>query len=120
MKVALFIFRLGPSHGSILQTYALHKVLTDLGHNVTIIDRQRPIKFNSIIVALKRLLLSIKNGYLEIGDFRLGEYPTHVMDPFKAFIIKYIGKHTISIHEIVFILQFQPFCDIIFTCFPLF
>ena len=99
MKIALIIFRLGPSHGSILQTYALHKVLTDLGHNVTIIDRQRPIKFISIIVALKRVLLSIKNGNLEIGDFRLGEYPTLVMNPFKAFIIKYLGQHTLSIHK---------------------
>ena len=40
MKIALVIFRIGPSHGSILQTYALYNVLKKLGHSVTIINRK--------------------------------------------------------------------------------
>lgn len=40
MKIALIIFPIHPSHGCILQTFALQQVLLKDGHEVTIIDRQ--------------------------------------------------------------------------------
>ena len=40
MKIALIIFPLHPSHGCILQTYALYYTLKKKGHDVTIVNRQ--------------------------------------------------------------------------------
>lgn len=99
MKIALIAFRFGPSHGSILQTYALTKTLESLGHQVIIIDRQRPITFNSYINIIKRFLLGIKNGNLEGGDFRTGEIPGAVMRPFKLFIKKQFGKKAWTVYK---------------------
>lgn len=40
MKIALVAFPIHPSHGCILQTFALRQILCQAGHDVTIIDRQ--------------------------------------------------------------------------------
>lgn len=40
MKIAFIIFPIHPSHGCILQTYALQQILMREGHEVTIIDRK--------------------------------------------------------------------------------
>ena len=40
MKIALVVYRIGPSHGSILQTFALYQILCRMGHDVTILNRQ--------------------------------------------------------------------------------
>ena len=40
MNIALIIFPIHASHGCILQTFALATTLRQMGHKVTIIDRQ--------------------------------------------------------------------------------
>lgn len=40
MKIALIIFPIHPSHGCILQTFALQQIMLHAGHEVTIIDRK--------------------------------------------------------------------------------
>lgn len=49
MKIALIIFRIAHSHGSLLQTYALFNILKDLGHDVTIINRKDTISKKYLI-----------------------------------------------------------------------
>lgn len=49
MKIALVIFRIGPSHGSLLQTYALFHVLKSLGHSVSIINRKDRLSFRTFV-----------------------------------------------------------------------
>ena len=97
MKIALVVFRFGPSHGSLLQTYALTRTLESLGHQVTIIDRQRPIRLQNINTMIKRVVLSLSHGNLELGDFRLGEHPRQVMKPFRKFIKKNFANQYITL-----------------------
>ena len=59
MKIALVIFPIHPSHGCILQTYALQQVLMHEGHDVTIIDRQWN-KPSILTKAKERLKIIIK------------------------------------------------------------
>ena len=65
MKIALIIFPLHPSHGCILQTYALYYTLKKKGHDVTIVNRQWAAP--SLLGYLKRIG---KNMYLRLfhGD----------------------------------------------------
>ena len=70
MNIALFIFRFGPSHGSILQTYALTRTLERMGHEVTIIDRQRPFK----LVDVKACIIRVVKGLLK-GRFSWNDTP---------------------------------------------
>ena len=97
MKIALIIFRLGPSHGSILQTYALNKVLVNMKHEVTIIDRQPPIHvFRDILNLIKRLILCFVGKY-KGPVFYLGAYSKTSMTDLKPFISKYLGDSVITI-----------------------
>lgn len=97
MKVALFIFRFGPSHGSILQTYALTRTLERLGHDVTIIDRQKPTSFRDCITCLKRVTKGIINRNLSWHDFYLDSFSQNVMRNLNAFIKKELGHQTITL-----------------------
>lgn len=49
MKIALIIFRIGPSHGSLLQTYALYHVLKKMGHDVTVVNRKDKLPFKTFV-----------------------------------------------------------------------
>ena len=86
MKIALVIFRLGPSHGSILQTYALYKILKRLGHEVTIINRQPNVK---VLSTLKKCASRLKHRL--IGDYRgpvfyTGDYSPQSMINLNEFV----------------------------------
>ncbi len=91
MKIALIIFRIGPSHGSILQTYALNKVLVNMGHDVTIIDRQPPIKIvRDSMSLIKRLLFGLLGKY-KGPIFYLGAYSNTSMKELFLFISKHLS-----------------------------
>ena len=90
MKIALIIFPLHPSHGCILQTYALYSSLKKIGHDVTIVYRQWAAP--SLLGYLKRIG---KNMYLRLfhgykgAIFYEGAYPKSNMVELNAFIEKY-------------------------------
>jgi polysaccharide pyruvyl transferase WcaK-like protein len=97
MKVALFIFRFGPSHGSILQTYALTRTLENMGHKVTIIDRQKPVSLNDFYLCLRRVAKGLLNGRFSWHDFYLGSFSKHVMKNLNKFLSKELWPQTITI-----------------------
>lgn len=97
MKVALFIFRFGPSHGSILQTYALTRTLEKMGHKVTIIDRQKPVSLNDFYLCLRRVVKGLLNGRLSLHDFYLGSFSQHVMKNLNKFLSTELCPQTITI-----------------------
>ena len=97
MKVALFIFRFGPSHGSILQTYALTRTLEKMGHKVTIIDRQKPVSLNDFYLCLRRVVKGLLNGRLSLHDFYLGSFSQHVMKNLNKFLSTELWPQTITI-----------------------
>lgn len=99
MKIALVVFRFGPSHGSILQTYALTKTLELLGHQVTIIDRQRPIKWNDYSEMFMRVLSHIRRKTFSWSDFYVNEYPPVLMRDIRGFIKSQLWKQIITIHK---------------------
>ena len=96
MKVALLVFRYGPSHGSLLQTYALTRTLESLGHQVVIIDRQRPIDFISYKSLIVRVLKNALNGKVSIHDIFLDSYSSLEMKELNRFIEKELRKQTIT------------------------
>ena len=97
MKVALFIFRFGPSHGSILQTYALTRTLERMGHTVTIIDRQRPVKLVDFDTCLRRVVKGLLKGRFSWNDFHLGSFSQHVMKKLNVFLDKELRPQTITL-----------------------
>lgn len=97
MKIALFIFRFGPSHGSILQTYALTRTLEGMGHEVTIIDRQRPITLNDYNVCMRRVVKGLLKGQFSWHDFYLGSFSQYMMKKLNVFIDKELRHQTITL-----------------------
>ena len=92
MRIALIAFRFGPSHGSILQSYALYTVLKRMGHSVTIFDRQPGLDLKSTFIGC---VSRIKHRL--IGDyygpvFYSGDYSRKSMAHIKGFINKYLAK----------------------------
>lgn len=64
MKIGILTLRLHNNYGGILQAYALQKVLQQMGHDVTLIDKSRFIKlpffsFSRYSLYFKRLILKI-------------------------------------------------------------
>ena len=100
MKIALIIFPLHPSHGCILQTYALYYTLKKKGHDVTIVNRQWAAP--SLLGYLKRIG---KNMYLRLfhgykgAIFYEGAYPKSNMVELNAFIEKYLKADTITVYN---------------------
>ena len=99
MNIALVIFRLGPSHGSILQTYALTRTLEKMGHEVTIIDRQWPIKIKNYMGMIKRVISHIRNHSFSCSDFYVSEFPPVLMKKLNTFIRGNLGEQIITIRE---------------------
>lgn len=99
MNIALVVFRYGPSHGSLLQTYALYKVLTELGHNVSIIDRHRQITIDSTIKHLRRIGKQILKLNIYSDLFYFKDVPPLYMRKLNMFIDKYLRKNTISLTQ---------------------
>lgn len=94
MKIALFIFRFGPSHGSILQTYALTRILESMGHKVTIIDRQRPITVYKRFMAFGAIVKRLLTMNFHFDEIRLTEFPKEVMSKLNIFIDKELRAQT--------------------------
>lgn len=99
MKIALFVFRYGPSHGSILQTYALTRTLERMGHEVTIIDRQRPITAKKLLMTGLAVVKRIATLRLSFDGILLREYPKKIMAKLNGFIDKELRAQTITIHS---------------------
>ncbi len=97
MKIALIIFRIGPSHGSILQTYALTRKLESMGHCVTIINRRRPIKLRDYTMCLRRVLKNTLKGNFSFSDFYLGSYPDMVMNQLNLFVDEQLKPQMITV-----------------------
>lgn len=99
MKIALIIFRIGPSHGSILQTYALHKVLTDMGHEVDIIDRQPPVDIiGTIKSCISRLVGRLNGGYFG-PIFYSGGYSNTSMKKITHFVKQHLAPYLYTIRS---------------------
>lgn len=94
MKVCLVVFRFGPSHGSILQTYALTKVLEDLGHQVTIVNRIPEVDISS---NLRRMIGDIVHKRISRHHIYIGEFPPILMKNLNRFIDANLRKKTITI-----------------------
>lgn len=97
MKIALFIFRFGPSHGSILQTYALARSLEWMGHDVTIIDRQKPITLSDYYLCIRRVIKGLLKNRFSCHDCYLGSFSQHVMKNLNVFLDKQLRPQTITL-----------------------
>ena len=123
-------YRYGPSHGSILQTYALTKVLEYYGHKVEIINRQPPFRINDLIICLKRVIKLFVKGRLTRYDFYVGQYPKIMMRGINSFIDCNLREKTISFSSSLklkhigngnyqaFIVGSDEFGEVDLTCFP--
>lgn len=96
MKILLMAFRYGPSHGSILQTYALTRTLEHMGHQVTIINRQRPANFLSFKTCVVRVVSNLFRLRLSRHDFYLVGYPPVMKKEINKFIKKELTTQTIT------------------------
>ena len=94
MKVCLVVFRFGPSHGSILQTYALTKVLENLGHQVTIVNRIPAVDISS---NLRRMIGDVVHKRISRHHIYMGEFPPILMKNLNRFIDANLRKKTITI-----------------------
>lgn len=97
MKIGLFIFRFGPSHGSVLQTYALTRTLESLGHEVTIIDRQRPVTLHKRLMVLGAIIKRLLSLNFNFDEIRLSEFPKDVMSNINLFIDKELRTQTLTV-----------------------
>ena len=99
MKIALVVFRIGPSHGSILQTYALYQTLCKLGHEVTILNKQNN---PSVYRLLRNAIARIKDKILYKYDgpiFYTTDYLPITMNELNSFIQKYLSTKTITFRK---------------------
>lgn len=97
MKIGLIVYRIGPSHGSLLQTYALLTVLQNLGHNVTIINRPETY---SILQEIKRHIYRLRmwlRGNYRGQLFYKGSVQPIQMKYLNAFVDGYLRRNTITI-----------------------
>lgn len=96
MKIALVVYRIGPSHGSILQTYALYEILSRMGHEVTILNRQyNPSIYRLLrnsLARIKDIVLYKYNGPI----FYTTDYSPITMKELNVFFQKYLSKNTIT------------------------
>lgn len=99
MKVALVIFRLGPSHGSILQSYALYRCLRQLGHEVTVVDAQWPLPLRRWLRPTASRLVKRVLGLYHGPVFYRGDYPAVMMSRLNGFIQRGFGQDLITVHN---------------------
>lgn len=87
MRVALLVFPIHYSHGCILQTYALYSKLKELGHEVTILDRQphRASVLRWGLSVAKRMAKYIFKLYKGVVFYR-GSFPEAIMKEQQSFI----------------------------------
>ena len=100
MKIGLVIFPFVPSHGSILQTFAIYTKLKEMGHSVTIINREKPEP--SLYTVIRRSFSNLKNKI--IGNYRgpvlyRGNSPEAIMKNLKPFIDSYFGSDVVTVYS---------------------
>ena len=96
MKIALTVYRIGPSHGSILQTYALYRTLYKMGHEVSILDRQNNLSVYRILRNIARRIKGrIFNSYTG-PVFYTKDYSSLSMKELNTFIQKNLRASTIT------------------------
>lgn len=96
MKIALVVYRLGPSHGSILQTYALYQTLYKMGHEVSILNRQKNL---SIYRILRNIAARIKGRILNSYKgpvFYTKDYSSLSMRELNTFVQKYLKSNLLT------------------------
>lgn len=113
MKIGIITFHASFNYGSMLQAYALHKVLSDMGHDVEIINFRsaeqkemyhHPIKLSSSEWSKVHMLMH----YL----LHCKEYLTQVRkwNKYNAFLKKYL-VHTKEFHTVDELRQYDFFYD---------
>ena len=113
MKLALVIFPFHPSHGCILQTYALYTKLKEMGHSVTIINRKSPSL--NLIGSLQRAVSNLRrrlNGAYSGPIFYIGNSPKAIMCKLQPFIDSHFGNDVVTIYshdEAVLLVTHQSF-----------
>ena len=99
MKIALIIFRIGPSHGSLLQTYALYNVLKSLGHSVTIVNRKDKLALKTFIRrTLSRLCKTLTGEHLNY-IFSAKAIPSRIMRNLNIFVNKHLSDDLIEFSD---------------------
>lgn len=100
MNIALVIFPFHPSHGCILQTFAIYSKLKELGHDVTIINRKnQPI---SDMAAFRRGISNLKGrmrGTYQGPVFYRGNSPKAVMQNLQPFIDSAFGNDIKTVYS---------------------
>ena len=100
MRIGLIIFPFVPSHGSILQTYAIYMKLKEMGHSVTIINRVLPP--TGIKIELGRAFYSLINkikGVYHGPIYYRGYAPKAIMKNLRPFINSNFGKDIVTIYR---------------------
>lgn len=102
MKIALVIFRIGPSHGSLLQTYALSHILNNMGHTVTIINRKDRLSFKTFIK--RTLYRTYKTLRGERFDYIISTevMPSRVMKNMNLFVDRRLSSNLVEFTEVDF------------------
>jgi len=98
MKIALVTFPFVPSHGSILQTYAIYTKLKEMGHDVTILNRIKPDP--SLSILMRRTLFNLKNKIIGVYRgpvFYRGNSPKVIMKNLTPFIDSYFGEDVVTV-----------------------
>ena len=102
MKIGILTFHASFNYGSMLQAYALHKVLTDMGHNVKIINfrsaEQREMYHYPIILASPKYS-KVRMLLHYIRHFRSYYPQIRKWNRYNAFLKKYL-VHTKEFHTV--------------------
>ena len=100
MNIALVIFPFHPSHGCILQTYALYTKLKGMGHNVTIVNRKsQPISLKGSFLRSVSNLKNRLNGSYSGPIFYLGNSPKAIMLNLQPFLDSRFGDDVVTVYS---------------------
>ena len=100
MRIGLVIFPFVPSHGSLLQTFAIYTKLKELGHDVTIINRRKPsLGFSAVIRRSYANLKSKVKGDYKGPVFYWGNTPKAIMKELMPFINSYFGSDVVTVYS---------------------
>lgn len=96
MKIALIIFRIGPSHGSLLQTYALYHVLKEMGHEVTIVNRKDKLPFKTFVKRTLYRVYKTLRGERFDSIISIEVVPRRIMQELNRFVDKYLSHDLVE------------------------
>jgi hypothetical protein len=102
MKVAIVTLPLHTNYGGLLQAYALKETLSQLGHEVTVLDREEkmpaPSGVKAPLIYARRLVQRMLKGDAAIEVFREKRFKEElpvVSANTAAFVDKYINPRTV-------------------------